>query len=240
MRTYLFILTLLFIQTINGQSNISELKSYLDTIENTEQVLNLKAVKFDSLDMIEIFHDLNRKLDFGFEHQRISTMTWTGDLILNIISRKGRIKIIWISAFDSNNEKTKIIKDSGFLSTYISKHNELYKTEQTESDLKEQILAEYVVGFGCGLSGNQISKESKKSIQWTKRKSERKLNNYLTSISPELQTLGAIGLLKIGKLDSEQKRLIEHLKNRNSVIFSCSGCLYGIGETFNERIDYYE
>ena len=32
----------------------------------------------------------------------------------------------------------------------------------------------------------------------------------------------------------------EHLKNRNSVIFSCSGCSYGIEETFNERIEYYE
>jgi len=77
-------------------------------------------------------------------------------------------------------------------------------------------------------------------LKLVKRKNRKELNKYLTSFSPELQTLGTIGLLKIGKITAEEKHFIDHLKNRNSVIFSCSGCLYGIGETFNERIEYYE
>ena len=110
----------------------------------------------------------------------------------------------------------------------------------TESDFEEQILAEYTVGFGCGIVGMDVSNESKKALRFAKNNNRKALKKYLTSFSPELQTLGTIGLFKISKLSNEQKRIIGHLKNRNSVIFSCSGCLYGIGETYNERIEYYE
>ena len=244
MRNYFIILTILLAQILNAQDNISDMKSFVYTIENVEQLSNLKAVKFESLSIITTFDELKRKIDFGYEHHRILIMSWNGELKLNIISRDQKIKIVWLSEFNSSKEMHSniltIVKDSIFLENYISKHNKFYQTKLTHSDFKNQTLEEIVVGFGCGEVGLDIPKESQRTLRLAKKRNRKELNKYLTSFSLELQTLGAIGLLKIGKLSNEQKLIIEHLKKRNSVIYSCSGCLYGIGETFSELIKYYE
>lgn len=132
------------------------------------------------------------------------------------------------------------IRNNDFSKNYVSEHNKFYKTTLSESDFETQFLAEYVVGFGCGIVGLKIPEESKKTLRFVEKKKIKQLENYLTSFSPELQTLGTIGLLKIGNLNPEQKRIMEHLKLRESIILSCSGCLYGIGESYNERIEYFE
>tara|TARA_R100000306_G_C4375449_1_gene141762 strand:+ start:64 stop:801 length:738 start_codon:yes stop_codon:yes gene_type:complete len=245
MRITFIILTLFIIQSIKGQSNLADLRNFLDKTENVSELSNLKNVKFDSLSILTTYTELDRKIDFGFTHIRILIMPYSSwDLKLNLISKKGEIQIAWISEFDpSKNKLLKTVtvnKNSEFLSKYLIQHNEFYKTKLTESDFESQTINEYVVGFGCSIDGLDIPKESKKMLKLVKRKNRKELNKYLTSFSPELQTLGTIGLLKIGKITAEEKHLIDHLKNRNSVIFSCSGCSYGIGETFSERIEYYE
>jgi len=245
MRIALIILTLFIFQSIKGQNNLADLRNHIEKTENVSKLSKLKTVTFDSLSILTTFNELERQIDFGFEHHRILVMPYSGwELKLNLISKNGKIQIAWISEFDSNKEKhmntLTITKNSDFLKEYVKNHNKFYKNELTESDFEKQILNEYVVGFGCSINGLDIPKESKRMLKFVKRKSREKLNKYLTSFSPELQTLGTIGLLKIGKITAEQNRLIEHLKNRNSVIFSCSGCSYGIEETFNERIEYYE
>ena len=150
------------------------------------------------------------------------------------------IQIAWISEFDPVKDKQlkvlTVIKNSEFLDNYVTKHNEFYNTNLTDVDLQNQIIADYVVGFGCGEAGIDVPKESRRMLKLTKRKNKRELNKYLTSFSPELQTLGAIGLLEINQLTDQQTKIINHLKSINPVIFSCSGCLYGLGETFNERL----
>lgn len=245
MRIALTILTLFIFQSIKGQNNLKDLKNYIEKTENVSKLSKLKTVKFDSLSILTTFNELERQIDFGFEHHRILVMPYSGwELKLNLISKNGKIQIAWISEFDSSKEKhmktLTTTKNSDFLKEYIQNHNHFYKTELTESDFEKQILNEYVVGFGCSIDGLYIPKESKKMLKFVKKKNRKELNKYLTSFSPELQTLGTIGLLKIGKLTKEQKSIINHLKIKNSVIFSCSGCLYGIGETFSQRIEYYE
>lgn len=232
-------------QSTNGQSNLADLKNYIDNTENVSELEGLRTVKFDSLSILTTYTELNRQIDFGFKHIRILIFPYSGwDLKLNLISRKGEIQIAWVSEFDTSRDKhlktRTITKKPDFLRQYVNKHNEFYKTQLTESDFESQVIGEYVVGFGCSIDGLDIPKESKRMLTLVERKRRNKLNMYLTSFSPELQTLGTIGLLEIGNITAKEKFVIDHLKNRNSVIFSCSGCLYGIGETYTERIAYYE
>lgn len=246
MRTLVIILSLIAIQSINGQNNIAELKSFVENIEQVDSIpVKIKKANFKNLEILQVFIELERKIDFGYNHHRISIANISGwDLKLNLFSKNGIFIFGWISEYnfsDNIHSDIRTLKNSTeFLESYISLHNEYYKTELSKENFKEQFLTEYVVGFGCGLSGEQISKESKKTLRYAKNGKKRKLTNYLTSFSPELQTLGTIGLLKIGKISYEQHKLIGHLKERNSKIFSCAGCLYGIGETYNNRIEYYE
>jgi len=243
-KTFIFI-ALILTQFLNGQNNIEELKSYLSNIDNVESISTIKTTKFKTLSILTTFDELTRKIDFGYEHHRILVMPNPGlDIKINLISKNGEIVFGWISEYKLSKEKhiniSTFKNNPEFLKSYVQKHNDFYKTKLNESDLKEQILSEYVVGFGCGEVGLDIPIESKKALRLTKNKNTKALNKYLTSFSPELQTLGAIGLLKNGKLNEEQKKIIEHLKNVNSVIYSCSGCLYGLGETFKESIANYE
>ncbi|MFL0354814.1 hypothetical protein [Xanthomarina sp. GH4-25] len=245
MRVTLILLTLFIIQTTKGQNNLADLNAYIKKTENISELSNLKSVQFDSLSILSTFNELERQIDFGFKHHRILIVPYSGsDLKLNLVSKNGEIQITWISEFDPSNDVNfnilNVPKNSDFLKEYVQNHNGFYKTELTESDFENQIINEYVVGFGCSIDGLTVPKESKKMLKLVKRKNREELNKYLTSFSPELQTLGAIGLLKIGKLTKEQKNIIKHLKNKNSVIYSCSGCSYGIGETFSERIENYE
>lgn len=245
MRILSLILILIYLQSACGQNDVSELKSLLETIETTNSIKQrIKNASFNNLDVIEVFNQLERDVDFGFVNHRLEIMHWKGDLTLNFLSENGIIKYGWISEYKSTNKKLAgpvAFKDSpNFLCDYISKHNNYYGSNLTEKDFEEQMLTDYVVGFGCGFSGAEISKESKASLRYSDNRNIKKLNEFLTSVSPELQTLGVIGLLKIGIINQKQKKIISHLKDRNSSINSCAGCIYGIGETFNERIEQYE
>ncbi|WP_417887976.1 hypothetical protein [Zunongwangia sp.] len=246
MRILITILSFIFIQTLTAQNNVAELKSFLETLEKTDSIKQkIKEAHFQNLEILDLYIELERKIDFGYMQYRILVMPISGwDLKLNFISKDGIIKYGLISEYKYNEEKHLNIKNFSrspdILRQYTSKHNKYYDTNLDQPDFIEQLLKEYVVGFGCGFSGKQISKESKKSIRYAKKRNFKKLNELLTSFSPELQTLGVIGILKIGKITDLQKKIIQHLKKRNSVIYSCSGCLYGIGETFNKRIKYYE
>jgi len=246
MRTLILVLILFLIQNVHGQNNIAELKSLLETIEKTDSLKEkIKTAHFEKLDIIEVYVELERDIDFGYRHHRILIIPVSGsDLKLNFISKNGNMKTGWISEFQLDNNthlNLKLFKSSPKLFTeYVFNHNKYYETNLDEREFKNQILDEYVVGFACGFSGKEISKESKKSIRYSNNKNSKKLNELLTSFSPELQTLGAIGLIKINKITDKQNVIIDHLKKRNSIIFSCSGCVYGSGETFNEGIKYYE
>lgn len=244
MKTTVIILFLFLIQTLNGQNNITKLKSILSNIEYVDSISTIKKTDFKSVNILSIYHSLERQIDFGYEHHRFMILIIPGgDLMLDIITKNEIVKMGWLSEYhflDSKENSFVFKSTNGFLKKYVRQHNLFYNTDFEFSDFINQILTEYVVAFGCGYDGNAISKEAKKSSKWAKNKNERKLMKYLTSFSPELQTLGTIGLLEIGNLSNEQKRIIEHLKKRNSIIFSCMGCEYGVGETYKERIEGYQ
>lgn len=163
---------------------------------------------------------------------------------INFISKNGNLQFGWISKFDTYYNKiiqTEEIKPAqSKIKSYLTIHNSLYNSELTEKDLKVQILAEYIVGFGCGYSGNSISNESSKMIKYVKLKDINNLHKWLTSFSPELQTLGAIGLIRLREMNKKQKEIIELLEKRNTVILNCMGCTYSYNNQFKKLIELYK
>ena len=241
MNKFPFILFLFIFQITFGQSNLDDLKKYMEHIENVSELSNIKNKKFEVLSVFLIQNEIERSIDFGFKHHRILVEPDQGyDIKLNLISRNGKIQIAWISEYDSYKEGNlntmTLIKNPDFLIQYVQNHNKLYQTKLTEQDFINQTLKEYVVGFGCGITASNIPKQAKKMLKFVKHKNRKMLQEYLTSFSPELQTLGAIGLIRLGNLSPLQKNIIEHFKKRNSVISTCAGCLYGLNEKFTKVI----
>jgi hypothetical protein len=238
-------LFLLFFISLNlvcySQSEIDELGIYITENQNITELKKIKNIRLNSFNIIASNVEIERDIDFGYKHLRIAIIPSPGeDYLINIIYKNDSIIIVNVAErkiYDRSILKSKyIIYDTNFFSEYIIKHNNFYDSKQTIKDFEEFILSENIVGFGCGIVGTDISYASKKTEKYIKKKDVVGLNNLLTSICPELQVLGAIGLIKVNKISSKQIKIIKYLTNRNSVIFSCAGCVYNFGETFSDRL----
>lgn len=234
----------IFCYTGSAQSQLSELTEFISKIDEADSLLSYVQKKnFESVKTSYkwSWEEQNRNVDFNFKHHRIAIGTdFDTKYKVNFLSKNGKIVVGWISTFDEYNDEiisTDLFRENTqVLDNYTSLHNSFYQTNLTSSEIVNQITMEYEVALGCGYSGNYVSKASDKMLKYVKRNNKRKLNNFLKSFSPELQTLGAIGLLKLGILNDEQIRIISHLEQRNSTIYSCSGCLSSNDKTFADTI----
>ena len=255
MKNLLIILILSLIQIVNGQDNVDKLKTFLETVSKTDSLKEkIKTAKIENLDILEVYVELERDIDFGYRQHRMSILHLSGrDLKLNFISKDSLIEFGWISEYRLNDDKhlhLKQFKSSPILmKEYLTNHNKFYETNLKRDEFINQVITEDVVGFGCVFFNlNDVEKDFKKgfnSKKLNRLKNRKYYMNWLKSFSPEIQTFGAIGLLSILNkykisITNEEKRILNHLKQRNSIIFSCSGCLVGIDETFKERIKHYE
>ena len=239
----LTLLTLLFITNIFSQTEFNELNEYLKNIENVSQLKDLKYKKFNSFSVLDVIIETDRKVDFGFNHNRILIIPSPGeDLKINIISKNDSIIFGNLAVINMRNHKirdSKNFKESDlFLKKYIKDHNEFYKTDLNSKEFTEQLLGEYVVGFSCGEVGLDIPKESKKINSLINNNATNILRKLLRSFSPELQSLGTIGLTKLNTESEKDKIIIEYLKKRNTMINSCLGCIYGFIQNFEQSVKF--
>lgn len=243
MKKVVSILFVFFLTYISqGQNQLNELSNF---IRETNSIENLKTIRNKNLKSFYINHvtvDIERKIDFELNHLRITVHPIPGEFyVINIIHRNDSIIIGNVSeqTFENNRkiksnlffkENDKIVRD------YINKHNIFYGSNQTDKDFYDTLMFEHRIGFSCGETGKEITPISKKTLRYIKNKNFKKLNDLLFSMNPEFQSLGAFGLLKLNKLNNDQLKIIEHLKERNSTLFSCSGCLNNFGEKFSDFI----
>ncbi|MGJ8684847.1 MAG: hypothetical protein ACSHWW_09490 [Nonlabens sp.] len=241
MRITLTFLFIIIINAANAQLKFEELKQKISTYETVQEFDSLITSKYmKDMNALLVYYEFKRPVDSGYQQNRITIDDY---IKINFISKNGKLMFGWISKFDSNNKKIKHTEEikpaENKIKAYIKIHNSLYNSELTEKDLKTQILAEYVVGFGCGYSGNYISEESSKMMKYVKRKDISNLHDWLTAFSPELQTLGAIGLMQLGEINETQSQIIKGLKTRNTTISNCMGCTYSNDTEFKKLIKIY-
>jgi len=225
-----------------SQSDKNEFTTYLEHINTIEDIQNLKNKYFDSVKILILTKEIERNLDFEYVHHRFLILPTSGpELRINCITKDSVIQVAWtsvfrhIGAFHANRalKNYQLFKHSPeFFTNYIMQHNNLYKSNLNKEDFIDQLTEEFVVGYSCGETALFTTPMTKKAQRYTHRRKKRKLRMLLKSFSPELQMLGAIELHKLGNLKAEDLTIIKHLKTRNSIINTCAGDLYGIGENF--------
>nr|WP_299386721.1 hypothetical protein [Allomuricauda sp.] len=229
-----------------GQDMVTELQHFLHDVESLDQLKSIKKAKFDSFDLLVFVDLIERDIDFDYRHHRFLILPVYGPHVhLNLISRDGIIEGAWLweriptyHGFITGNVVLLGGASKNVLDEYIFKHNQLYETKLSSQDMISQLSNLYEVGYDCGLRGTWASKKTREAMTYVAKKRKKELNKLLTSISPELQTLGALGLLSIDKLNKTQTRIIIHLTQRNSVINSCKGEQSGFGERFADRVEF--
>ena len=240
---FLLIIFLFASYFCQAQTELIELSDFVKDLNDVEKLKNIRGKNLKSFYILYSQVEIERDLDFDYKHLRILVVPSPGeDFIINIIHKNGVILIgnVSIQTISINREIKSdyyFKENSIFIKQYVEKHNQKYGSHQIEHDFYDFLMSGYIVGFGCGESGNYINPISKETLRLIKKKNIAKLNEMLTSINPELQTLGAIGLIRINKLTVKQQEIIAELKKKNSVIFSCGGCVFNFGETFSERLE---
>lgn len=216
-------------------------EQYEDIGVNPQQIVNnLKTVK-EYQDVLKFIKErgsknnrMARKLDFD-TFQLIEDI-WTKNglrININYIINNNEIKYGLIESIDSNYVEIfgeeEFFRDENFLFSYISNHNEMYGTNKEIHDfLSEIIYKRDKVRIACGYDAKGYGRREIELFRAIKSEDVDYIVKLLTSMNPEEQTLGIVGIEKLMKngykSSKRENEIIKHLKNRNTSIFACITC----------------
>lgn len=244
---HLFLCTILFIaQCIYSQEESKSILPFDFSLMNDKRFID--SIPDFPKDLYEYYQlKTTRELDFGVEES-----------IFHLVSsfHKGNIGLSKYKMFDihilsRNDSVFAIIGDiPGYListyfntdeiSLFIQQHDSIYKTSTSSLDLfVSDILSGESYGYICGEAPIIYKIPEHRGLRFGDTKNIKEFRKWLRSYSPELQTYGVDALSYLYKTyhkisdDIEaknDKRIIEHIKQRNSILDTCSGCFIGIYE----------
>jgi hypothetical protein len=217
---------------------------------NVSRLSDLKAGAIS--EKIRIDGIYTRDLDFGYSQSIISIIKWTpkksvffkyvviskSDSIL--FGRLYREKVEFIELSQISN----VVIKTNQLNDFLLKHNSFYKTNFTQNELINSISNLIMVGFSCGIGGNP-NKEAMILKTLLSERDKEILTKWLKTPNIEIQFYAVTGLSYMEKngepLTDEQKMLMQHILNRDTKVYYCSGCIeYGPLRTAKQLIEMAE
>ncbi|KFC19922.1 hypothetical protein [Chryseobacterium sp. FH1] len=207
------------------------------------QIENIKNEKFENiLDIQNFYHPITRTLDFGLK-ESIYELRFMYSV--NRILRGRGVKIFLfyqdgknvgkiIDYYQYENEAKQISSKFDItFNKYIVKHNFFYNTKTNGDIFLKDILNREVYGDGCGYEMTITRKID--DVERDNVENVEKYIEWMKSYNPELQMWGYSEIYKLLKnnfieVDSEELKIFNHIKKRNLVIETCSGCTLGIFE----------
>ncbi|MBF0762586.1 hypothetical protein IR148_16225 [Dysgonomonas mossii] len=245
MRLY-FVFTILFVsQLIHSQVKIEGKLSFDFSFMNDQQFID--SIPNFPNDLYEYYNvRITRDLDFGLKES-----------ILGLVSsfHKGNIglskyKMSDIHLLTKNdsviaiigeipNYKTSIYFNKIEVNKYIRKHDSFYQTKTTVNDLRNDLLKDEYYGYICGEAPVIYEIPQYNGLSFDNLKNINQFRYWLRSYNPELQTYGVDALSYLYKKKYSDKNdekvkqdrsIIKYIKQRNSILNTCSGCFVGIYE----------
>ncbi|NHN24717.1 hypothetical protein FIA58_003425 [Flavobacterium jejuense] len=137
--------------------------------------------------------------------------------------------------YDAHRKKKNQYFEEEKLDDYLQFHNIFYQTNFNTTDFVSQVLENLIYSYYCGYGATITKVPEYNNLKFNKKKNRKTFTNWLKSFNPELQTYGLDALLYLEKnkgiqVTELEKKLIANIKNRNSVLNTCSGCEMGIYE----------
>jgi hypothetical protein len=191
---------------VSGITYAQEAKTYFDKVVQISSTnLNGRFI-YKSLDSLmhtrmpsrsRIQLQLNRKLDGGFNHQRILLCLNEIDYKLDFLTRNDSVYYSVIATANGfkgfDNYKYRFIKtDTVVTMVFLDKRNALYRSNKSFNDLAEELSLEEEYAFYCG-DGSPKTMKGKQIESLVKRKNVASLRRMLQSICCETQAYGVAG-----------------------------------------------
>lgn len=233
-------------------SDFSTLKKSISNCNTYNELSNCLKNSFNGFRLRNPHVIINRSLDFDNKQIIIDleliSESRSFDIRLCLLVEKsdtivfGEMELLFLR--DNILYKTLFKYHSEKFYSYKTNHNSFYKTHLTVNRIKEQISKLEIYGFGCGYSNDSYPVKARQMMNYVDKEKVKKLSKMLRQESPEIQAYGLTGLLDLkekGYVISEiDLKLIHHLKNRDSGIYSCSSCEYGGIRSISSIIEGYK
>jgi 2-hydroxy-3-keto-5-methylthiopentenyl-1-phosphate phosphatase len=234
-----FVSLLLFL-SVQGQDR-KETSAYFDLIKaiiSTENSGNSAVYRLDTLkskfipSRSHVTDYFNRDIDFGFKHRRILMSLNFAGYQIDLFCRKDTIVLSSVASADyksiSYDNYNKEVIDQ-----YLKQRNKFYSSSKTARQLIKEISLPEEYAFYCG-DGMPKTQKGKYIEQLVDDENIATLTDMLKSLNCETQAYGVAGLQMLEKRDYQisydTQKLIDHIKERNSELVVCSGCLSGLIE----------
>lgn len=130
--------------------------------------------------------------------------------------------------------------DESEIQQYIANHDSLYHTTTQVEDLVNDLTANWVYGYSCGIAPVMGDVHEKFGFKFNDMRNIEVFRSWLRSYNPELQTYGVDAISHIYKkpkftigekqeeLEKNDKSMVKHIKARSSIVNTCFGCFTGI------------
>lgn len=234
------ICSLLFFLFVHGQGR-KETSAYfrliqdIVAIENTGNnlVYRLDTLKQKFIPSRSNLNDyFNRDIDFGFMHRRIIMSLNFSSYRIDLLCRNDTIYLSSISSADYksinyDNYNKEMIEQ------FLKERNGLYNSQKTPGELIKEISFPEEYAFHCG-DGMSKTKRGAYIERLVDDENTATLIEMLKNFNCETQAYGVAGLEMLKKkayqISYGAQKLIDHIKNRNSELIICAGCLSGLVE----------
>lgn len=190
-----------------------------------------------------------RPLDFGFKQHVFELelnygQSYYEEYVVYLVSKNDTIILGSLQELNYHHKVkryNKFINNSELIGKYLKKHEATYGNKLNHKDFITQLTELIIYGFGCSDGGGFYPKEAKSMLAFVENKNTKNLTSWLRQISPELQAYAIDGLYQLQKrgieISNANNQLVQHIKSRNTEIYHCSGCLYGLTTTIDKIIE---
>ncbi len=228
------------------QTKAQESKGYFNYADSILMIVNMSQQLYNKLDTaktqfipsrsnLEIIFD--RELDFGYKHQRINLKLNLKNFQIDLLKRNDTIYAKTIRHYynpfeiDSTTLAFNSSIDTMRVLDYLNQRNKLYNSNKSLYDLTKEISKSEIFAFYCG-DGSPETDEGINITKLVDNKNAYELYLKIQSICIETQAYGVAGFDIMARrelsIPTDIKRLIKHIKKRNSETLICSGCIIGI------------
>ncbi len=195
-----------------------------------ETLDSLQAQKIASRSSISKY--LDRELDLGYKHQRIFLQVNFEAFQIDLLTRSDSVLLSVIS-HDNYKKLQATNLNEVSVAEFLALRNAFYQSKKNIKDLAKEISSDITYAFYCG-DGLPQTDEGKHIEKLVSKRNINTLNDMLHSFNIETQAYGVAGFKMLSKegveLSKDQKKIIKHIKKRNSEVVTCRGCFTGLVE----------
>lgn|GEM_PF-2759396 len=241
MRKIFLLIVLLYFGSLYGQDNSVNAKREFENFIYSADSVKIQNIKNEKLDQIFEIYQYNqiisRELDFGLK-ESIFNITYSYKLDNELRYQTAEIHLFYFNdkmidrliIYEGKNIEISNRTDAE-IEDYIQKHDSFYSTKTSLKDFINDVVTKEIFGDYCGFAMTKVKDIG--AVELDSPENAEKYVKWMKSYNPEKQMWGYLEISKLLKkqaieLNSDETKIFIHIKERNAVIETCSGCEFGI------------